>query len=102
MSIEDENDNKDQNELFAEAINTITAKLCDELLKEFSKLSPELQKGLVLIKSSQLMLANVLCHIALNKKELEDLISTQGQEIKDLTWDCMVTGFAKKFEVMEH
>lgn len=93
---------ENENELYAEAINNITEQLSEILLKEFSKLPSDLQKGLVLIKSSQLLLANVLCQVAMNKDELEEIAAAQGEEMRELIFDCAVIGFAKKFGLINH
>lgn len=93
---------KNKDELYADAINGITEKLSHEIIKEYSKLPEELQKGLVLIKSSQLLLANVLCQIAMNREELDELASLQGEEMQNLIMDCAMIGYADKFGIIGH
>lgn len=94
------NDNED--ELITNAINHLTEKMSNVLLKEFLKLPKELQLNIVLIKSTQLLLANVLCQVAGNKDELDKIIDAQGEEIKELTINCLVTGFSDKYNVNKH
>jgi hypothetical protein len=94
--------NIDQEEPITQAINTITEKLGNLLLKEFMQLPEELHLNVILIKSSQLLLANVLCHVAANKTELTDLADHQAVEVKELTFNCAFSGFANKFEVNKH
>lgn len=93
---------ENQDELISNAINNLTEKLSVSLLQEFLKLPEELQINLVLIKSAQLLLANILCQIATNKDELDEIVYKQGDEIKELTFDCAYTGFAGKFLVNKH
>lgn len=95
-------DAQDENELFADAINNITEKLSAELIKEYSKLPADLQKGLVLIKSAQLLLANVLCQVAIDRDELEMIAQEQGAEMNQLIFDCAVIGFSSKFGIVNH
>lgn len=52
-----------QDELITNAINTITENLSKSLLEDFLKLPTELQMNIILIKSAQLLLANILCHV---------------------------------------
>jgi hypothetical protein len=94
--------NKNQDELITNAINDLTEKLSKVLLKEFMKLSPELQLNIVLIKSAQLLLANILCQVTHTKEELEKISDLQGREIKELTLDCAFTGFSHKFNAHKH
>jgi hypothetical protein len=54
------------------------------------------------MKSAQLLLANILCHIAVNKNELENLANDQGVELKELTMNCAISGFGDKFEENKH
>jgi hypothetical protein len=89
-------------ELITNAINNITEKISQVLLQEFLKLQKELQLNIVLIKSAQLLLANVLCHVVASKDELDKIIDDQGAEIKDLTINCFFTGFSDKFNVNKH
>ena len=93
---------ENQDELMTNAINTITEKLSKVLLQDFLKLPTELQMNIVLIKSAQLLLANILCHVATNKEELEKISDDQGIEIKELTFNCAFTGFSEKFELNKH
>lgn len=91
-----------QDEMITQAINQLTQKLSKNLLKEFLKLPKELQMNIVLIKSSQLLLANILCHIAMNKDELEQISNEQGADIKELVLNCAYSGFANKFDFNKH
>jgi hypothetical protein len=91
-----------QDEELTNEINNITQKVSDKLLKEFLKLPKELQVNVVLIKSAQLLLSNILCHIATSKEELDSLVDYQGVEIKELTLNCAATGFADKFDIKRH
>lgn len=91
-----------QDELIAHAINHITEKVSSELLKEFLKLSTDLQLNIVLIKSAQLLLANILCHVATTKEELKNIADNQGVEMKELTFNCALTGFSDKFDINKH
>lgn len=93
---------ENQDELITNAINNITEKLSSELLQAFLKLPTELQMNIVLIKSAQLLLANILCHVATNKEELENIANGQGVEIKELTFNCAFTGFSHKFDMNKH
>lgn len=94
--------NKNEDELITNAINNITEKLSNILLQEFLKLPKDLQMNIVLLKSSQLLLANILCHAATNKEELESLANDQGIEIKELTFNCAFSGFSDKFDANKH
>ena len=94
--------NEIEDELITNTINNITEKLSTILLREFLKLPTKSQINLVLIKSAQLLLANILCQIAANKNELEQITNDQGVEIKELTLNCSVTGFSDKFEIIKH
>src|SRR5690348_13992414 len=85
--------NENQDEAITNAINNITDKLSNILLEEFLNLSKELQMNIVLIKSAQLLLANLLCHVATTKDELENISSDQGIEMKELIFNCAFTGF---------
>jgi hypothetical protein len=89
-------------ELITNAINALTEKLSKVLLQDFLKLPSELQMNIILIKSAQLLLANVLCHVATNKEELESISNDQGAEIKELTFNCAFTGFSDKFDLNKH
>lgn len=93
---------ENHDESITDAINTITEKLSNVILQEFLKLPKELQINIVLIKSSQLLLANILCHIASTKEELENISDTQGMEMKELIFNCAFTGFADKFDINKH
>ena len=93
---------ENQDELITDAINNITEKLSKVLLKEFLKLPKDLQVNVVLIKSAQLLLANILCHIAMTKEELENIANEQGPEMKELIANCAFTGFAHKFDANTH
>jgi|GEM_PF-1931108 hypothetical protein len=94
---EDHND-----ELITNAINAVTEKLSNTLLEQFLKLPEELRISLLLVKSSQLLLANVLCHVASNNEELEKIVALQDAEIKELTFNCAYSGFADKFSIDKH
>jgi hypothetical protein len=91
-----------QDELITNAINAITENLSKMLLKEFLKLPTELQMNIILIKSAQLLLANILCHVATSKEELEKISDDQGLEIKESTFNCAFTGFSNKFNFNKH
>ena len=94
--------NKNQDESITNAINNITEKLSNLLLQEFLQLPKELQINIVLIKSAQLLLANILCHVAITKEELENIADAQGAEMKELTFNCAFTGFSDKFNIKKH
>lgn len=91
-----------QDELVSNAINTITENLSKALLQDFLQLPAELQMNIILIKSAQLLLANILCHVATNREELEKISNDQGVEIKELTFNCAFTGFSNKFDLNKH
>lgn len=91
-----------QDELIANAINSITEKVSKVMLDEFLKLPAEMQLNMVLIKSAQLLLSNVLCHVAINKTELDKIANSQGEELRDLTLSCAYSGFADKFNFNKH
>jgi len=91
-----------QDELIANAINAMTEKMSEVLLQEFLSLPKDLQFNIVLIKSAQLLLANVLCQVAMSAEELDGVCESQGAEIKELTLNCAVSGFADKFGVNKH
>lgn len=93
-------DNKD--ELVSNAINAITENVSKVLLQDFLKLPAELQMNIILIKSAQLLLANILCHVATNREELEKIADEQGVEIKELTFNCAFSGFSNKFDLNKH
>ena len=93
---------KNQDELVTDAINNLTEKVSTLLLQEFLKLPEELQVTVVLVKSAQLLLANVLCQVAEDRKELEVLIAEQNDEVKELTLNCAFSGYMHKFEVNKH
>lgn len=95
-------ENEQNYELFAEAINNIAEKISEVLLQKYLELPEELQKSIVLIKSVQLVLANILCQIAISKEELDDIANQQGEDIKELIYDCAMTAFAKKFNMSNH
>lgn len=89
-------------EEITKSINNITQKISGVLLDEFMKLSKDLQLSIILIKSSQLLLANVLCHVAATKDELDKITSLQGAEMTELTHTCAHIGFSDKFEHNKH
>lgn len=84
------------------AINNITGKVSEVMLQEYMKLPADIQIGLILIKSTQLLLANVLCQIAADHDELNKLMDEQAEDIKELTHTCAHTGFADKFKTHTH
>ena len=86
-----------ENEKLVEAINNLTKKMSDLLLKEFLKLPESMQKSIVLIKSAQLMLANILCQVAINKEELEKILQDQGNDVIELTHNCAMSAYSEKF-----
>ncbi len=89
-------------EAITQAINQLTEKLSHVLLQDFLELSDELQLNIVLIKSGQLLLANILCHVAANRDELEKIADEQGGDLKELAMTCAYTGFADKFGGHKH
>jgi hypothetical protein len=91
-----------QDELIADAINSLTEKVSKLLLNEFLQLPDELQMNIILIKSSQLLLANVLCSVAGNRDELDKITAEQGSEMKELVDNCAFSGFADKFDIDKH
>lgn len=91
-----------QDEFITQAINSLTEKLSKVLLQEFLKLATELQLNIVLIKSSQLLLSNILCQVASNIEELKIIVADQGAEIHELTANCAMTGFSDKFNLNRH
>jgi hypothetical protein len=93
---------ENQDESITHAINDITEKLSSVSLQEFLKLPEELRMNIVLIKSAQLLLANILCHVATNKEELESIVDTQGEEMKELVFNCAFAGFSDKFDIKKH
>jgi hypothetical protein len=93
---------ENQDELITHAINTITEKTSKTLLQNFLKLPKELQMNIVLIKSAQLLLANILCQVATTKDELDKVSDEQALEIKELIFNCAFTGFANKFNLNKH
>ena len=93
---------ENQDESITNTINDITEKLSSVLLQEFLKLPKELQINIVLIKSTQLLLANILCHVATTKEELESIADGQGVEMKELIFNCAFTGYSDKFDINKH
>lgn len=91
-----------QDEMILKAINKITSKLSKMMLREFLKLPPELQMNLVMIKSSQLLLANILCHAANNSVELGKILDEQDGDMRELVLNCAHSGFADKFDQNKH
>ncbi len=94
--------NNDENEKLIQAINHLTEKVSEKLLDEFLDLSEDTQKNIVLIKAAQLLLANVLCQVAVDKEELDTIVNLQADEIKEIVDDCVSTGFADKFLPHKH
>ena len=92
----------EKEELITNAINNITEKVSQVVLDEYMKLPEEIQIGLVLIKSTQLLLANILCQVAADHEELDKLIDEQSEDIKELTHSCAHSGFAEKFKPHAH
>jgi hypothetical protein len=72
------------------------------LLREFLKLPPDYQLNIVMIKSAQLLLSNVLCHVADNMYELEGIIGEQADDLKELTQNCAAAAFPEKFAIQKH
>jgi hypothetical protein len=93
---------KSQEERATDAINSLTSSLSDALLEGFNQLPKDLQLNVVMIKTVQLLLANVLCHVAHNKAEFDDIVTVQGAEITDLSYACANTAFAGKFGLNKH
>ena len=91
-----------QDECITNAINSITEKLSNVLLQEFLNLKTDLQLNIILIKSAQLLLSNILCHVVTNKEELEKISNEQGIELKELIFNCAFTGFSDKFDLNKH
>jgi len=91
-----------QEEKLTNAINSLTEKISGLLLEEFIKLPQELQLNIVMIKSAQLLLANILCHVATTKIELQKIADEQGNEISELSLNCAYSGFSDKFEMVKH
>jgi hypothetical protein len=91
-----------ENEKLVNAINHLTEKLSVVLLDEFLQLPDDQQKNIVLIKATQLLLANVLCQVAVDKPELDTITDLQADELKELISDCIATGFADKFSQSRH
>ena len=93
---------EDKDEIISQAINTMTEHLSTVLLEELLKLPEELRTGFVLIKSTQLLLANVLCQVATDKVILGKLCDEQSGQIKELTINCAYAGFSEKFGMSKH
>ncbi len=91
-----------EDEMFLDTINQLTETVSNRLLEDFLKLPDDLQKNVVLVKVAELLLANILCHIATDKKELDEIIEQQVVEMKELIADCAATGFAHKFSSSTH
>lgn len=91
-----------QEERATDAINQLTSKVSNTLLEEFRQLPDDMQLNIVLIKTVQLLLANVLCHVAVNREEFENIVNAQGEEIKELTYTCASTAFSDKFDLSKH
>ena len=89
-------------EEITDAINNITSSLSKLLLNEFLKLPKELQIGLVLTRTTQLLMANILCQVADSNNELDQLMNEHISELKDLTLKCAAVGYAKKFNISKH
>lgn len=93
---------KSQEERATDAINELTSSISDALLEGFNQLPQDLQLNVVMIKTVQLLLANVLCHVAQSKAEFDDIVTVQGAEITDLAYACANTAFAGKFGINKH
>ncbi len=93
---------ENQEESIAQAINGLTQKVSAVLLEEFLNLDESLQFNVVLIKAAQLMLANILCQVAANTEELDQLAAMQDDELKGLIHYCIHTAFSNKFECHQH
>jgi hypothetical protein len=86
----------------ADMVNHLTAKISEVLQVEFNKLPADMQLNIVMIKTVQLLMANVLCHVAADKEELDQLLSIQGEEIAELTRMCANMAFTEKFGLNKH
>lgn len=93
---------KSREELISDAINGLTEKVSKVLLREFLKLPSDFQLNIVMIKAAQLLLSNVLCHVASNMDELESVIGEQAEDLKELTLNCAAAGFPEKFAIQKH
>lgn len=89
-------------EMVSDAINMITERASRVVIDEFVKLPSDLQMNVVLVKSAQLLLANVLCQVASNMEELDALLETQSDDMKELTMSCAVSAFTDKFSINTH
>lgn len=89
-------------ETIAEIINILTEKLSKVLLEEFLALPDEFHVNVVLIKTAQLLLANVLCQVSENIEELNKITDLQGPELKELALHCALSGFSNKFDLNKH
>lgn len=93
---------KSQEERATDAINELTSSVSNALLEGFNQLPQDLQLNVVMIKTVQLLLANVLCHVAKNKQEFDDIVTVQGAEITELAYTCANVAFAAKFDIDKH
>lgn len=93
---------KSQEERATDAINSLTSDVSNALLEGFNQLPQDLQLNVVMIKTVQLLLANVLCHVAQNKQEFDDIVTVQGSEISELAYTCANVAFAAKFGIEKH
>lgn len=93
---------KTQEERATDAINGLTSIVSNALLEGFNELPNDLQLNVVMIKTVQLLMANVLCHVAANKQEFDDIVTVQGSEIAELSYACAQTAFAEKFGLNKH
>jgi hypothetical protein len=94
--------NEEKDQLLSNAINKLTEKLSALLLEELMKLPEDMQTGFVLIKSTQLLLGNILCQVASSNEILDKLCEEQGGQIQELTLNCAYAGFADKFGLNKH
>ncbi len=85
-----------------DAINILTEKLSKILLEEFLALPDELHVNVVLIKTAQLLLANILCQVSENNEELNKISDLQGNELKELALHCALAAFPEKFDLNKH
>ena len=92
----------EENEIYLESINNLTEIVSNRLLDEFLNLPEDLQKNIVLIKVAELLLANILCHVAKDNDELAEITQQELVELKELITDCAISGFAAKFTNNKH
>lgn len=93
---------KSKEERATDAINSLTSTVSDALLESFNQLPQDMQLNVVMVKTVQLLLANVLCHVAVNRQEFDEIVALQGEEITELAYTCANTAFAGKFGLEKH